>query len=349
MSYKIAYIEFDTHAEIAHNFMNLMMNSDEFLVDYYFSEKILKNLNLQGRNSVFKSDFSSIFLHLSKGNYDLVIIGTVHRYFKTFYKITQHFNTSIVVHNLNFTKLSALDLFKNIFENNFYFRTKLLLKEGLMSAPKIWKRAKNLLVLDQNLASPKHHYFPLFYTKYFEKPQNENLIIVIPGAVSQQRRNYNKVFEFLRNNKLHNPLEIVFLGKTDERLLPILKSLENFSENRNFKIFFFENKVPQQEFDFWMNKADVLWCPIQKQTIFFGNTEIYGITKITGNIGDAIRYGKPAIFPSDYSSKLPFVVSEKEDLEAQFWEFRNWNYIFDEKFNKEKIQKDLEAILKTLL
>jgi hypothetical protein len=44
---KIAYIELDTHAEIALNFMELMNDSKEFSVDYYFSEKILKTLGLK--------------------------------------------------------------------------------------------------------------------------------------------------------------------------------------------------------------------------------------------------------------------------------------------------------------
>ena len=39
---KIAYIELDTHAEIALNFMELMNDSKAFSVDYYFSEKILR-------------------------------------------------------------------------------------------------------------------------------------------------------------------------------------------------------------------------------------------------------------------------------------------------------------------
>ena len=34
---KIAYIELDTHAEIAGNFLELMKNSQKILVDYYFS------------------------------------------------------------------------------------------------------------------------------------------------------------------------------------------------------------------------------------------------------------------------------------------------------------------------
>jgi hypothetical protein len=45
-----------------------------------------------------------------------------------------------------------------------------------------------------------------------------------------------------------------------------------------------------------MQKADVLWCPIQQKTMFFSQEEIYGKTKMTGNLGDAIKFGKQAVF-----------------------------------------------------
>jgi hypothetical protein len=47
--------------------------------------------------------------------------------------------------------------------------------------------------------------------------------------------------------------------------------------------------VPQNVFDDYMQKADILWCPIQQETEFFSQKEIYGVTKMSGNIGDAIK------------------------------------------------------------
>jgi hypothetical protein len=52
---KIAYIELDTHAEIALNFMELMNDSKVFSVDYYFSEKILKTLGLKESENIKKT------------------------------------------------------------------------------------------------------------------------------------------------------------------------------------------------------------------------------------------------------------------------------------------------------
>ena len=56
---RIAYIELDTHAEIAANFMELMDDSEEFVVDYYFSETYLKKQNIFNIDATRKliSDF----------------------------------------------------------------------------------------------------------------------------------------------------------------------------------------------------------------------------------------------------------------------------------------------------
>ena len=56
---KIAYIEIDTHAEIAQDFIEIMQDSHEFEVDYYFSQKI-KNQIKESKENVFLSDSSMI-------------------------------------------------------------------------------------------------------------------------------------------------------------------------------------------------------------------------------------------------------------------------------------------------
>ncbi|HEX7869012.1 MAG TPA: hypothetical protein VF455_02775, partial [Chryseobacterium sp.] len=127
---KIAYIEIDTHAEIAADFIDLMEDSKEFAVDYYFSEKIKKQIHESNEN-VFLSDNSMILDQLETKKYDLIIIGTVHRYFNTFLNITQKYKTAVIVHNLNFSKASKLDLIKNIFKEDVLYRLKLWWKEGL--------------------------------------------------------------------------------------------------------------------------------------------------------------------------------------------------------------------------
>lgn len=350
----IAYIELDTHAEIAQHFMDIMKGSESFSVDYYFSGKIKKQL-VGNDNTVYLSDSSVISDQLKNKKYDLVIIGTVHRYFNTFLKITREYNTSVIVHNLHFSQISKLDLIKNTFKEDIMYRLKLWWKEGLSDTTKVYKNAKNLLVLDEQMSSEKLHFLPLFYTRNQKKMNTHVLTIVIPGSVSQKRRDYHKVFlkisEFEMNfkNKLTSDqlLEFVFLGKTKGNELKKMIDLEDALNYINIK--YFTERVSAEEFTQWMQKADVLWCPIQPETEFFSQKEVYGKTKMTGNLGDAISYGKPAIFSANYHSAYEFIVPEEENILQQFQNIRNFTFDFEEKYSREKIQKKLEYVLHQLI
>lgn len=364
---KIAYIELDTHAEIALNFMELMNDSNEFSVDYYFSEKILKALDLQETVNIKKATPENLIQQLSTDNYQLVIIGTVHRYFNVFEKVAEKFNTSIICHNLNFVKDSNFDLLSSIFKEDVQYRLKLFLKEGLLRKSEVYQKAKNLLVLDANLANNNYKNLPIFYTKFSGKSENENLTIVISGAVSQKRRDYKSVIKKLNfeeselrrsetfvENRLSEKgssvgttqnIEIIFLGKAQRKELEMLQDFEK-SKPKNISIQYFTEKVSQNEFDSLMKKADILWCPIQPETVFFSQKEIYGVTKMSGNIGDAIKFGKLAVFPENYPSKYPFIIPEKRSLEDAL--FMKKEIDFSE-FSKEKVLKQLEKTIFALL
>ncbi len=355
---KIAYIELDTHAEIALNFMELMNDSAAFSVDYYFSEKILRFFGFAQNDklpeNIKKATPENLIQQLSTDNYQLIIIGTVHRYFNVFEKIAEKFNTSIICHNLNFVKASNLNLLSSIFKEDFQYRLKLLLKEGLLKKSKVYEKAKNLLVLDRGFenfvrkplvyAQPdKYKFLPIFYTKFSGKSENETYTIVIPGAVLQKRRDYEKVLKSIKI--FHFPLEIIFLGKAQGKELEILQNFEQ-SKPENISIKYFKEKVPQDVFDDYMQKADVLWCPIQQETEFFSQKEIYGFTKMSGNIGDAVKFGKSAIFPENYPSNYSFIIPEKGSL-GDFL-FTKKDVDFSE-FSKEKVLQELEKTIFALL
>ncbi len=224
---------------------------------------------------------------------------------------------------------------------------KLLLKEGLLRNSYVYKKAKNLLVLDENLAKENYNNLPIFYTKFFDKPDNETFTIVIPGAVSQKRRNYDKIIKELSISTSLNvtKFEIIFLGKAQGKELEML---QNFEQNKpeNISIKYFTEKVPQNIFNDYMQKANILWCPIQQETEFFSQKEIYGITKMSGNIGDAIKFGKLAIFPENYPSKYAFIISEKVSLEDALFVKKEIDF---SDFNKEKVLKQLEKTIFALL
>ena len=350
---KIAYIELDTHSEIALNFMELMNDSKAFSVDYYFSEKILRFFGFAQNDklpeNIKKATPENLIQQLSTDNYQLIIIGTVHRYFNVFEKVAEKFNTSIICHNLNFVKALNFDLLTSIFKEDFQYRLKLLLKEGLLRKSKVYEKAKNLLVLDRGFDSAqpdKYKFLPIFYTKFSENSDNPIFTIVIPGAVSQKRRDYERVLKSIKI--FHFPLEIIFLGKAQGKELEMLQDFDSSTSLRmtNISIKYFTEKVSQDNFDVYMQKADVLWCPIQQETEFFSQKEIYGVTKMSGNIGDAVKFGKLAVFPENYPSKYSFIIPEKGSL-GDFL-FTKKDVDFSE-FSKEKVLQELEKTIFALL
>ena len=344
---KIAYIEIDTHAEIAQAFMDIMRDTKDFTVDYYFSKKIKDQIS-KNDEAVFLSDSSMILDQLKDKGYDLIIIGTVHRFFNTFLAITKKYNTAVIAHNLNFSKASKLDLVKSVFKKDVIYRLKLWLKEGLFYSSKVYQTSGTLLVLDEAMSSEKYQFLPLFYTKDYRAAENQDRVVVIPGGVSQKRRDYHYIFKTIQHSETNKPCEFVFLGKAKDSEL---KELEKLSQKlpENIRITYFSERVSAEDFEKWMQKADVLWCPIQEHTEFFSLKETYGVTKMTGNLGDAVAYGKWAVFPSGYPSKLDFIIPEKENILNQLNELTHLHFDFQKYYNKIEIQKKTEQILFRLI
>lgn len=338
----IAYIEIDTHAEIAADFLDLMKDSKAFSVDYYFSAKI-KNQIPQHDENIWLSDNSMILDQLKSKKYDLIIIGTVHRYFSTFLSITKKYKTAVIVHNLNFSKASKFNLIKNIFREDLFYRLKLLWKEGLANSSKVYQSTSQL-VLDKSFSSSEYQFLPLFYTKEFGQNENEKLTVVIPGGVSQKRRDYRHVLNTIQKSKSAENIEFVFLGKAKGEELENIKKV-----SEKFDLKYFTERISQKDFEMWMKKADVLWCPIQQETEFFSQKEIYGKTKMTGNIGDAIKFGKMAVFPKNYTSNLNFIVQEKEDVIQQFYDLKQYKFDFQQEFSKNIVLRNLENTLLKLI
>lgn len=327
--------------------MDIMEGSKDFSVDYYFSKRVKDQIG-SSHQKVFLSDSSMILDQLKAKGYDWVIIGTVHRFFNTFLALTKRYNTTVITHNLNFTKASRLDLIKSVFKGDVVYRLKLWWKEGLLYATKVYQKSRSLVVLDEALISDRHQFLPLFYTKSFEKPENKSLVIVIPGGVSQKRRDYHYIFKTIQEMKLDKNREFVFLGKAKD---DELNQLENLSSKlpENITITYFSERVSSKDFEAWMQKADALWCPIQQETEFFSIKEIYGVTKMTGNLGDAIAYGKWAVFPKNYQSKLEFILPEKENILEQLEGLSNHHFDFQKDYSRQEVQKRLEHLLNDLI
>ncbi|HFK5583972.1 hypothetical protein CMU89_01540 [Elizabethkingia anophelis] len=342
----IAYIELDTHAELAINFIELTRDSQYLHVEYFFSRKILDRINEKGSH-VIHAEAATLLKELDGRKFDAVIIGTAHRYFNVFEEVARNYPTFIIAHNLNFIKASKADIFRNIFKQDRSFRIKLWLKEGLMKKDKLYSEARSLFILDENIDELQYPYelrwLPLLYTKHSEQKIQTNLV-AIPGTVDQHRRNYKRIFnkiKYFRGN-----FTFSFLGRAEGKELDKLQRVsQNLPDHINIE--YYDSRVSHEEFERKMQAAEVLWCPIQKETRFFGITEIYGKTKMSGNIGDAIKYAKPAIFPKSYSASYSFIFKEKRDIEKQITEIKNKHYDFDS-FEISLVRRKLEYLLSNL-
>lgn len=140
----IAYIELDTHAELAINFIELTRDSQYLHVEYFFSRKILDRINEKGSH-VIHAEAATLLKELDGRKFDAVIIGTAHRYFNVFEEVARNYPTFIIAHNLNFIKASKADIFRNIFKQDRSFRIKLWLKEGLMKKDKLYSEAEVII------------------------------------------------------------------------------------------------------------------------------------------------------------------------------------------------------------
>lgn len=71
---------------------------------------------------------------------------------------------------------------------------------------------------------------------------------------------------------------------------------------------------------------------------------------MSGNIGDAIKHGKLAIFPENYPNSHPFIIPENKNIEEEIYTYHKWmEYDFAEHFAKEKVRQSLEKTLTVLL
>lgn len=343
---RIAYIEMDTHAEIAGNFVQLMQDSAEFEVDYYLSEKVFKLIEKPGTDSIITIP-PDLLRMLKDADYDLVIIGTVHRYFNVFDRITEQFNTAVIVHNQNFSRASAFQLFTRVFQDDIAYRIKLLMTEGLLSAPRVYSNAKHLLLLNPDGVKAPYKSLPVLFNEFSDTVNLDRFCIVIPGSVSQQRRDYAGIFQKLRH--FRSEVEVVFLGKAAGEEL---KWIVEFGKSKpgNVSIQYFTEKVDSKTFETWMRKASVLWCPLQSETTFFSQNEFYGVTKMTGNLGDAIRFGKCAVFPEDYPAKeFPFIFNERENIEELLLNASACSFNFQQAYSQKAVAYALHAALRSMI
>ncbi|MFN9709910.1 MAG: hypothetical protein ACK55K_00695 [Bacteroidota bacterium] len=142
----------------------------------------------------------------------------------------------------------------------------------------------------------------IFEEKFYHMPDNPSSCIrlVVPGSLDYNRRNYNDVFDFLLKAKEVNlPVEVYLLGGyLDKEGYSIIQKCQALSIDYPHLFFYDCEFISFDLFEEIMHKAHFIWAPSASYTMSInGVEEIYGISKVSGNIFDAIRYARPIIIP----------------------------------------------------
>jgi hypothetical protein len=129
--------------------------------------------------------------------------------------------------------------------------------------------------------------------KYHEKIYtNTSAGFVVPGQIEAHRRDYDALLENI-NIKHQWVLLGKPVGKYGKRIIEKVKKLV---DGYNYKITYFTERVPDDVYADYLQRAEALVNPTVKESHGYGTTkEIYGQTKTIGVYWDAIKYGKKYI------------------------------------------------------
>jgi hypothetical protein len=149
-----------------------------------------------------------------------------------------------------------------------------------------------------------------FYPGHFSSgPAQPPFVIVIPGSVEQNRRNYGEVIQTLtlfltRNNP---PLELVILGDSrTEAGAGIIASLQSL-EGPRFRLRFFKGYIPETVYEEELARAHLIWSPLNIPKFSSrNNPEIYGLTTASGLTADLLLNNIPALVPEGFIIPEPF-------------------------------------------
>jgi hypothetical protein len=140
-------------------------------------------------------------------------------------------------------------------------------------------------------------------------PAKSPFIIVIPGSVEPNRRNYGEVIQTLtlflsRDNP---PVELVILGDSrTEAGATIVASLQALECGR-LRLRHFKGYIPETVYEQELAGAHLIWSPLNlHKTGSRNNPETYGLTTASGLTADLLLNDIPALVPEGFVIPEPF-------------------------------------------
>lgn len=184
----------------------------------------------------------------------------------------------------------------------------------------------------------------LFSHKIAKEMTNKILKIVIPGMITEKRREYINFLMMLKKYYSEHPNSIIrinLLGSINvkenlkEREI-ILKLINEINEGDQNRIIYGDSFIPKDEFSRAIESADLILSNTKVFNLLEDRAEIYGITKITGISYTLYFYEKPAIVPN-YQNIL-------SGFDSQMIKYKN----FSDLYSKFEMLEKGEISLKSL-
>ena len=307
----IAIIEMEGHPHLLQRYMDLLIvNNVElciFTTDWIMN--LLEPPNSNQIHFVIKDNETDLNKFLFKNKKylekcDYTLIGTITKEFKTFYHHLSNKNYGIVVHNLHY----LFDV-KNYLSNNLLERIKsiyLAFPDEHKYKRKLVKDANNIFTLSKHVCQyaktiRAHDYKikNLSLTTFMNAPIDaaEKNKIIIPGGINSKNRDYSYLFHWIADNSEIN-LDMIFCGKSNSYSdKNVINKIDTFS---NIKYEVFSDYLSNEQYASKMIGAIGMICPMKKSIEFKGYKELYGKSKVSGAIDDAITFSVPLLLPSFY-------------------------------------------------
>lgn len=363
MKKRIAFIEMETHSALLEQWYLLVSKMEQIDFHFYVSQKVYDKLTaIPQKHLTIVSAVPKIDISI----FDTIIVNTLHRNFEEYRTLFSQKKVLCLVHNLNFSLFLKAISWCNIFkekERLTYF-LKLYWKEKIASKRKVLHQAKNFGVISHAALETikregrfldKSQLVQMNYCQNFEFPSNEIIEIVMPGNVSNKRKDVDLVLRVINKLAPTYKMHFVFLGKPEND--NVLKQLEMLKSNchPHISITYYNQFIPWQEYSKVIAQAHLLLCPIKQHTSFYWVDEVYGETKVSGAEADCMYNGKIGIFPISYpkmdwynwqyqtESDLVKILNDItiEKLKKEYEKLQP----YAEKYTFDKVKNELEKLL----
>jgi glycosyltransferase involved in cell wall biosynthesis len=323
---KIAVIELECHAEVLRSTILLFSKLPDYQLTIFTTPEIVAEAGFTTESSYYlnvilkysdETDKSFLERNVDRinNNNNYLLINTLQRKFYIYNALNITIPIAIRVHNSHF-------YWSEIFQNKKYrlAKYKLLLKEiyklEILQRKQFLKKVNYFFFPSESTLNYANQKYPFLKSKAYLFPlnfQNTNSnpikvkenqkTIVIPGKVDPLRKDLDFILSFvklLHQKPIDFVVNLVFLGVTEgEKATHFMDKIMRCSSN-HFKIVYFKNIVPLEEYSNYIQSCDVVWCPIYIHTVFQLSKEIYGKTKVSGGVNDAINFGKWCFVPTGY-------------------------------------------------